>query len=130
MRQEVTAMTNKVEGYHSFSKWLRFGGEVVAENDPDEQQKYLRYNDLLASAVILQNVIDMSQIIAELRREGWTITEEDLSLLSPYLTPGVKRFGEYGLDFERELEPSIQQILSRRRSPLSKDGSSESVKEA
>ena len=77
MRQEVTAMTNKVEGYHSFSKWLRFGGEVVAENDPDEQQKYLRYNDLLASAVILQNVIDMSQIIAELRREGWTITEED-----------------------------------------------------
>ena len=61
MRQQVTAMTNKVEGYHSFSKWLRFGGEVVAENDPDEQQKYLRYNDLLASAVILQNVIDMSQ---------------------------------------------------------------------
>jgi Tn3 transposase DDE domain len=130
MRQEVTAMTNKVEGYHSFSKWLRFGGEVVAENDPDEQQKYLRYNDLLASAVILQNVIDMSQIIADLRREGWTITEEDLSLLSPYVTPGVKRFGEYGLDFERELEPSIQQILSRRRSPSSKDGSGELVKEA
>jgi hypothetical protein len=43
MRQEVTAMTNKVEGYHSFSKWLRFGGEVIAENDSDEQQKYLRY---------------------------------------------------------------------------------------
>jgi TnpA family transposase len=130
MRQEVTAMTNKVEGYHSFSKWLRFGGEVIAENDPDEQQKYLRYNDLLASAVILQNVIDMSRIIADLRQEGWTITEEDLSLLSPYLTPGVKRFGEYGLDFDRELEPSIQQILSRRRSPPSKDGSSELVREA
>jgi hypothetical protein len=43
MRQEVAAMTNKVESYHSFSKWLRFGGEVIAENDPDEQQKYLRY---------------------------------------------------------------------------------------
>ncbi len=130
MRQEVTAMTNKVEGYHSFSKWLRFGGEVVAENDPDEQQKYLRYNDLLASAVILQNVIDMSQIIADLRREGWTITEEDLSLLSPYVTPGVKRFGEYGLDFDRELEPSIQQVLSRRKSQPSKDGSRELRKEA
>jgi len=130
MRQEVTAMTNKVEGYHSFSKWLRFGGEVIAENDPDEQQKYLRYNDLLASAVILQNVIDMSQIIADLRREGWTITEEDLSLLSPYLTPGVKRFGEYGLDFDRELEPAIQQMLARRRSGSSKDGSSDLVKEA
>jgi hypothetical protein len=40
----------------------------LPKNDPDEQQKYLRYNDLLASAVILQNVIDMSQIIADLRR--------------------------------------------------------------
>jgi hypothetical protein len=80
--------------------------------------------------VILQNIIDMSRIIADLRQEGWTITEEDLSRLSPYLTPGVKRFGEYGLDFDRELEPSIRQILSRRRSPPSKDGSSELAKEA
>jgi hypothetical protein len=70
LRQEVTAMTNKVEGYHGFSKWLRFGGEVVSENDPDEQQKYIRYNDLLASAVILQNVLDMSTIVADLRAEG------------------------------------------------------------
>jgi len=130
MRQEVTAVTNKVEGYHSFSKWLRFGGEVVAENDPDEQQKLIRYNDLLASAVILQNVIDMSHIIADLRQEGWTITEEDLSFLSPYLTPGVKRFGEYGLDLDRELEPSIRQMLSRRKSFPAKDGSRDFVKEA
>ena len=68
---QVTAVTNKVEGYDSFSKWLHFGGEVIAENDPDEQQKYIRYNDLLASAVILQNVVDMSKIIADLRGEGF-----------------------------------------------------------
>ena len=117
LRQEVTAMTNKVEGYHGFSKWLRFGGEVVAENDPDEQQKYIRYNDLLASAVILQNVLDMSTIVADLRAEGWSISEEDLSFLSPYLTPGVKRFGEYGLDFDRDLEPALEDILSHRRTP-------------
>lgn len=117
LRQEVTAMTNKVEGYHGFSKWLRFGGEVVSENDPDEQQKYIRYNDLLASAVILQNVLDMSKIVADLRTEGWTISEDDLSFLSPYLTPGVKRFGEYGLNFDRDLEPTLQDILSRRGTP-------------
>ena len=116
LRQTVTAMTNKVESYHGFSKWLSFGGEVVAENDPEEQQKHIRYNDLLASAVILQNVIDMSKIIADLRREGWTITDQDLSFLSPYLT-GVKRFGEYMLDLDRELEPSIQELLSQRSGP-------------
>ena len=32
-----------------------FGGDVIAENDPDEQQKRLRYNDMVASSVILQN---------------------------------------------------------------------------
>ena len=70
----------------------------MAENDPDEQQKFIRYNDVLASAVILQNVIDMSKIIADLKTEGWSISDEDLTFLSPYLTSGVKRFGEYGLD--------------------------------
>jgi len=130
MRQTVTAMSDQVESYHGFSKWLSFGGEVIAENDPDEQQKHIRYNDLLASAVILQNVIDMTKIIADLRREGWTITDEDVSFLSPYLTPGLKRFGEYMLDLDRDLEPSIQEILSRRKKPPVQSGSRRMAKEA
>jgi TnpA family transposase len=32
MRQEVTATTNKIESYHAFTKWLDFGGDVIAEN--------------------------------------------------------------------------------------------------
>jgi len=31
------------------------------------------------------------------------------------VTPAVKRFGEYGLDLDCELEPPIQQMLSRRK---------------
>jgi hypothetical protein len=58
---------------------------VIAENDPDEQQKQIRYNDLLASAVILQNAIDMARIVEDLRRQGWPISNEDLASLSPYL---------------------------------------------
>jgi Tn3 transposase DDE domain len=48
----VTGTTNKIESYNGFSKWLSFGGDVIGENDPDEQQKHLRYNDLVATAVI------------------------------------------------------------------------------
>jgi hypothetical protein len=52
------------ESYNAFAKWLSFGGEgVIAENDPDEQQKRLRYNDLVASAVIFHNVVDMTRIV-------------------------------------------------------------------
>jgi TnpA family transposase len=44
LRREVTATTNIIESYNSFAKWLSFGGEgVIAENEPDEQQKRLRY---------------------------------------------------------------------------------------
>ena len=56
----------------------------------------------------------MSKIIADLRREGWTITDEDLSFLSPYLTPGLKRFGDYLLDLDRDLEPAIQELLAQK----------------
>jgi TnpA family transposase len=53
LRSGVTAGTNSVEGYHALTKWLQFGAEgVIQENDPDEQQKRIRYLGLLASALI------------------------------------------------------------------------------
>ena len=113
LRQSVTATTNKVECYHGFAKWLSFGGEIIAENDPDEQQKHVRYNDLLASAVILQNAIDMTRIVEGLQREGWRISDEDLASFSPYLTAGIQRFGEYRLDLDRPVEACIMEARAR-----------------
>jgi len=108
LRQEVTANTNKIESYNGFSKWLSFGGDVIAENDPDEQQKRLRYNDMVASSVILQNTVDMMRILQKLAREAWQFTDEDVSFLSPYLTSNVKRFGEFNLKLNRPPEPWIK----------------------
>lgn len=51
LRQQVNANTNKIESYNGFAKWLSFGGDVIAENEPEEQQKRQRYYDLIASAV-------------------------------------------------------------------------------
>jgi len=113
LRQQVTGTTNKIESYNGFAKWLSFGGEVIGENDPDEQQKHLRYNDLVATAVILQNAVDMTRIIGELEREGRKIPREDLSFLSPYQTSTVKRFGEYVIDINRAPEPWVKEVLSR-----------------
>ncbi len=111
LRQEVTANTNKIESYNGFSKWLSFGGDVIAENDPDEQQKRLRYNDMVASSVILQNTVDMMRILQKLVREGWQFTDEDVSFLSPYLTSNVKRFGEFNLKLNRPPEPWIKDLV-------------------
>jgi TnpA family transposase len=108
LRQEVTSQTNKVESYHGFSKFLSFGGDVIGENDPDEQQKRLRYNDLIASAVILQNTVDMMHAIQKLDSEGMAISALGVGCLSPYGTNGLKRFGDYRLDLKRPPEPWIR----------------------
>jgi TnpA family transposase len=117
LRQEVTGTTNKIESYNGFSKWLSFGGDVIGENDPDEQQKHLRYNDLVATAVILQNTVDMTRIAADLQREGWTISAADLSFLSPYQTSTVKRFGEYAMNLSRPPEPWIKEVMQLKTAP-------------
>ncbi|SMC29511.1 Transposase and inactivated derivatives, TnpA family [Andreprevotia lacus DSM 23236] len=97
MRQNVTAGTNKTESYNGFAKWMSFGGDVITVNEPDEQQKRLRYNDLIASSLILQNVVDMTLVLQEMRKDNWTITDEDLDFLSPYMTQHIKRFGDYSV---------------------------------
>ncbi|MGH8809664.1 MAG: Tn3 family transposase, partial [Noviherbaspirillum sp.] len=101
LRQEITATTNKVESYNGFAKWFSFGGDVLPVNDPDEQQKRLRYNDLMASAAILQNTVDMMQALRAMVKEGIPVNPADIAFLSPYLTSNLKRFGKYELDFER-----------------------------
>lgn len=106
LRQQITESTNKVEAYNGFAKWLFFGGEgVIADNDPEEQEKVIKYNDLVANAVILQNVIDQSRILYEMKAEGYPIKREEVAALSSYLTSHLKRFGDYVIDLSVVPQP-------------------------
>ena len=101
MRQQITAATNKVEAYHGFVKWLFFGGDsIIASNDPEQQEKIIKYNNLVANAVIFQNVVDLTEVMQQLQREGYFLEREDVACLSPYLTSHIKRFGDYVIDLE------------------------------
>jgi len=106
LREQITASTNKVEAYNGFSKYFFFGGEgVIADNDPLEQEKAVKYNDLVANAVIFHNVVEQTRIIKTLMRAGWKITQEGVAALSPYVTSHVKRFGDYLIDVDALPEP-------------------------
>ncbi len=107
LRAEINRETNKVESFNGFIKWIHFGGEgILRENDPEEQDKLMKYKLLVADAVIFQNVIDQTRIIQELLEEGFKVTGEDIKFLSPYLTSHIKRFGEYVLDLS-EIPPPL-----------------------
>lgn len=95
----MSECTNKVEGYNNFLDWLFFGKEgVITENDPDQQEKQLKYLELVSSAVILQNAVDISIAVQKLHEEGYEIKQEDLATLSPYLTRNLRRYGDYVVD--------------------------------
>ena len=85
LRARTTAATNKVESYNQFVAWCRFGNRgIIADNDPDEQERIVKFSTLLANCVIFHSAVDMTTVIRDLAAEGWTITAEDLATLSPY----------------------------------------------
>ncbi|MGW6456229.1 Tn3 family transposase [Streptomyces sp. NPDC055078] len=56
LRRRVTAATNKVESFNRSSQWIGFGNRgVIADNDPVEQEKAMKFNALLTNAVFFHN---------------------------------------------------------------------------
>jgi len=99
LRARVTAATNKAESYHGFAQWLGFGNNgVLADNDPAEQEKLIKFNTLLANLVIFHNALDIMDVVRGLAAEGWTVTAAELGALSPYLRGHISRFGAYATD--------------------------------
>jgi hypothetical protein len=93
--------------YNGFSAWTRFGNQgVIAENDPAEQEKSVKWNSLLCNLIVFHTAIDMMEVIRQLVAEGWQVTAEDLAQLSPYLTSHILRFGAYATD-ELHIPPDV-----------------------
>lgn len=111
LREQITASTNKVEAYNGFSKWLFFGSDgIITENDPIEQEKRIKYNELITNSVIFQNVVDITTILWQLKNEGYRFSRQDLERISPYITRHIKRFGDYVIDLQKIPHPIEEEI--------------------
>jgi TnpA family transposase len=96
LREQITKTTNIAERYNQFCEWIRFAsGGLMAENDPEEQQKRIRYTDIVANALMLQNVADLTDALEQLKQRGYPVQSEDVAHLSAYMTEHLQRFGEY-----------------------------------
>ncbi|WP_449415980.1 Tn3 family transposase [Phormidium nigroviride] len=106
MRSEINAITNIVEKYHHFLDWIFFGKDgVITENDPIEQEKRLKYLELVASAIILHNTVDISLAIQTLTAQGYQVNHRFVAALSPYLTRHIKRYGDYVVNLQNIPQP-------------------------
>ena len=72
---------------------------------PVEQEKRIKYMNLVANIVMLHNVVDLTKVLNEMVNEGHEVTPEFVQRLSPYMTEHVKRFGQYVLDMNMTLGP-------------------------
>lgn len=97
LRTKITAVTNKVEAYNEFSQWLRFGHETIKSNDPQTQEKIVKYNTLVADCVIFHTALDMTEVIRTISSQGHSIDPEHLALTSPYIREKIRRFGDYDI---------------------------------
>jgi TnpA family transposase len=139
MRERTGRAMNMVESYNGFAEWIFFGNEgVIADNDPDEQEKAIKFNDLVANLVILSTTLDISVAVNRLLAEGFPVHAEDLATISPYRKDNVKRFGEYVLDMNAaageldghlELPTNLVQLRPGLASTLSSAAGATSEKE-
>lgn len=111
LRASIQSMTNKVEAFHKFSAWLRFAGEELRDNDPEYQEKLIKFNELLANCLIFHTAVDITKVVNDLIDAGWEVDPADLATITPYVTSKIRRFGVWHLD----MEPPEGQAIGRLR---------------
>jgi TnpA family transposase len=102
LRRIIQGAQNKNESFNEFVQWLSFGNDIIAENNREEQRKIIKYNHLVANAVIFYNVFHMSIILQDLAAKGYTITDRIIECMSPYIRDHIIRFGKFDFNKNRE----------------------------
>jgi TnpA family transposase len=111
IRRTIRAETTKIEGYNDFLDWVSFGGPVIKSGDPVEQDKQLKYASLVANAIMLSNVADLTEALAAMAEDGQPVTPGLVACLSPYMREHIRRFGKYVLDMDQLPGPLNPQPL-------------------
>ena len=111
VRRVIRAETTKIETYNDFLDWVCFGGPVVRSGDPVEQEKQLKYASLVANAVMLSNVADLTDVLSAMAKDGHPVTPALVASLSPYIREHIRRFGRFVLDMTDMPDPLDPQPL-------------------
>jgi hypothetical protein len=107
----LRAETTKIEAYNEFLDWVCFGGPVVKSGDPVEQEKQLKYASLVANAVMLSNVTDLTDVLSAMANDGQPVTAGLVACISPYIRDHIRRFGRFAIDMADLPNPINPQSL-------------------
>lgn len=98
LRNQITAITNRTEAFHGFAAHLMIGGRLIGHNDPDYQERVVKFNELIANCAIYSTALDITDAANALAAEGHVVDPDDLATVSPLITRTIRRFGDWHLD--------------------------------
>jgi hypothetical protein len=98
LREQITAITNRAESFHGFAEWLMFGGRLIGHNDPDHQERVVKFNELVANCAIYSTALDITDVANALAAQGHPVDPDDLATITPYITRTIRRFGDWVLN--------------------------------
>ncbi len=67
--------------------------------------------DLVANVIMLHNVSDLTNVLADMAAAGWRLTRDLVARLSPYMREHLRRFGQYVLDMDDLPPPLVLRLL-------------------
>lgn len=95
LREQITAITNKAEAFHGYSEWLMIGGKLIGHNDPDHQERVVKFNELLANCAIYSTALDIT---------------DDLATITPYIQHTIRRMGDLVLNLAPPEETPVTRL--------------------
>ena len=98
LRDQIAAITNRTEAFHNFAQFLMIGGRLIGHNDPEYQERVVKFNELVANAAIYSTALDITDAANSLAAEGWPADTDDLATISPYIARTIRRFGSWVVD--------------------------------
>ena len=100
-RRHIGKQLNKGESLHDLRSFIAFGKEgQIRKSQIETQTIQAGCLTLMANLVVLWNTKYMEKIVQTLRDEGWTISDADISQISPCRFEHINRYGRFSFDFE------------------------------
>jgi hypothetical protein len=116
IRRISRVQTTKIKTYNDFLDWVSFGGPVIKSGDPVEQEKQLKYANLVANTIMLSNVANMTTVRSNMAAEGSAVTPALVARTNPYLRGHILRFDQFALDMG-DLPPPLDPQPLRSKQP-------------
>jgi hypothetical protein len=69
---------SKGEQLHELCSWLWFGDGALRHQHDKQKQETVHYLNLLTNVVVVWNTVYMQEVVAQLRREGQLVADENL----------------------------------------------------